>query len=82
MTHAQTTAVRKAKARQAAADVVEKLGAEDSEHVQLVKNYREAGVLTGRNTEDALDTLVAALAEIVEDSLSKQSAKPTTKKKS
>jgi hypothetical protein len=80
MTHPQTTAVRKAKARQAAADVVEKLGSEDSEHVQLVKNYREAGVLTGRNTEDALDTLVAALAEIVQDSLYKKSSKSTAKK--
>ena len=75
MTHPQITAQRKALAREAAADVVEKLGSEDSEHVQLVRNYREAGVLTGRNAEDALDTLVAALAEIVEDALSKPEAK-------
>ena len=72
----QVTALRKAKACQAAADVVEKLGSEDSEHVRLVKNYRAAGVLTGRNTEGALDALVAALAEIVEDSLSKSSSRP------
>jgi hypothetical protein len=81
MASPQVTARRKAEAREAIADIVEKLGAEDSEYVQRVKTYREAGVLTGNRSEDALETLVAALAEIVHEAKLVSAKKSSSRQK-
>ena len=58
---------RAARARNQAADVVERLGAKDSEIVARIALYREVNTLTGRNTEHVVDDLPAAAFDLIED---------------
>jgi hypothetical protein len=81
MPSAQITALRKAAAMETAADVVLEHGRGDSEHVQLIREHKEAGVLTGRFTADeSLVAVVAGLAEIVGERVPAKAAKKSGNK--